>query len=201
ARIEGAMTPGQRVLLVEDNPVNALQRKAFEALRRMLPDAPASLANSSGIFLGAGYHFDLVRPGIGLYGGEPYAAARPVVTLALEVIQTRMVGPGESVGYGCGWTAARPSRIATLSAGYADGLLRALSGKGVSLWAGDRACPMIGRVSMDLITADVTDLPDVPAMLDILNARQGVDALAARAGTIGYEILTSLGPRYGRNWV
>ena len=116
------------------------------------------------------------------------------------MIQTRSVAAGEAVGYGCTWTAPRPSRIATVSAGYADGLPRALSGKGLVLWAGDRGAPVVGRVSMDLITVDVTDLPDVPDRLEILNARQGVDDLARLAGTIGYEILTSLGSRYPRDY-
>ena len=117
-------------------------------------------------------------------------------------MQTRDVGIGESVGYGYSWTAARPSRVATVAAGYADGLARALGREGkLRLWAGDRACPVIGRISMDLITVDVTDLPDVPPALEILNARQGVDAVAALGGTIGYEILTSLGRRYERTYL
>ena len=181
------------------HPANAAQLAAFREMA-MGVTAPLSLSATGGILLGAEYHFDVTRPGIGLYGGDPFAEARPVVTLALEVIQTRTVAAGEAVGYGCTWTAARPSRIATVAAGYADGLLRALSGKSVPLWAGDRSAPIVGRVSMDLITVDVTDLPDVPAALEILNARQTVDDLAARAGTIGYEILTSLGPRYPRDW-
>ena len=142
----------------------------------------------------------MTRPGIGLYGGEPFGDARPVVELSLEVIQTRSLAAGEPVGYGCTWTAPCPCRIATVSAGYADGLPRALSGKGLVLWAGDRSVPVVGRVSMDLITVDVTDLPDVPETLEILNARQGVDDVARLAGTIGYEILTSLGSRYAREY-
>ena len=111
------------------------------------------------------------------------------------------VEPGETVGYGCAWSAPRRSRIATLSAGYADGLPRALGGKPVMLWAAGAAAPMVGRVSMDLITVDVTDLPEVPDTMEIINAAQGVDALAALAGTIGYEILTALGPRYRRDYL
>ena len=181
------------------HPANAAQLAAFRDMTMGLR-VPVSLAATGGILLGSDYHFDVTRPGIGLYGAEPFSDARPVVTLALEVIQTRSVAVGEAVGYGCAWTAGRPSRIATVASGYADGLLRSLSGKGVSLWAGDLAAPVVGRVSMDLITVDVTDLPEVPAELEILNTRQTVDALAARAGTIGYEILTSLGPRYPRRW-
>jgi alanine racemase len=115
------------------------------------------------------------------------------------VIQVRDVEVGETVGYGNAWTADRPSKIATLSGGYADGLTRALSG-GANLYHGAQAVPLVGRVSMDLITADVTDLPELPGVLSILGSDQTVDALAARAGTIGYEILTSLGPRYARRY-
>jgi alanine racemase len=107
------------------------------------------------------------------------------------------VAPGETVGYGCTFTATGPTRIATVSAGYADGLIRAMSGK-ANLYAGDIACPLAGRVSMDLLTVDVTGLKDVPASLDILGPAQTVDDLAEAAGTIGYEILTSLGARYAR---
>ena len=184
-----------------DHAANAQQLAAFRAMTEGVA-VPRSLAATGGILLGPDYHFDLVRPGIGLYGGEPFGDAQPVVTLGLPVIQVREVRPGESVGYGYAWTAERPSRVATVAAGYADGLARALARDGkLSLWAGEHACPVIGRISMDLITVDVTDLPDVPAALEILNARQGVDALAALSGTIGYEILTSLGRRYERRWL
>ncbi|MDO5369751.1 alanine racemase [Paracoccus sp. (in: a-proteobacteria)] len=189
-------------LMCGDEPghaANAAQLRAFRGMTEGIA-APRSLAATGGILLGSEYHFDVTRPGIGLYGAEPFAAARPVVTLSLEVIQTRNLAAGEAVGYGCTWTAPRPCRIATVSAGYADGLPRALSGKGLRLWAGGRSVPVVGRVSMDLITVDVTDLPDVPDTLEILNDRQGVDALATLAGTIGYEILTSLGPRYPREY-
>lgn len=181
------------------HPANAAQLRAFREMTEGVT-APRSLAATGGILLGPDYHFDVTRPGIGLYGGDPFLGARPVVTLALDVIQTRSVSADEAVGYGCTWTAPRPSRIATVSAGYADGLPRALSGKGLVLWAGDRSAPVVGRVSMDLITVDVTDLPDVPEQLEILNARQGVEDLARLAGTIGYEILTSLASRYPRDY-
>ena len=181
-----------------DHPANAAQLRAFASLAGRLPPAPRSLAATAGILLGADYHFDLTRPGIGLYGGLPFAGARPAVVLSLPVIQTRDVAPGAAVGYGAAWVATRPSRVATLSAGYADGLPRAIANGRVQLYAGDRACPLIGRVSMDLVTVDVTDLPEVPSHLQILNVRQGVDDLARAAGTIGYEILTSLGDRYER---
>ncbi|WP_339112378.1 alanine racemase [Thioclava sp. GXIMD2076] len=158
-----------------------------------------SLSATGGLIYGKEYHFDLVRPGIGLYGGMPFAEARPVVTLSLPVIQTRMVEVGETVGYGNTWEAKRRSHVATISAGYADGISRRLSNN-AQLWAGDTPCPLIGRVSMDLITVDITDLDGTPEELDLLNTHQGVDAVADLIGTIGYEVLTSLGARYERRY-
>ena len=122
-----------------------------------------------------------------------------MVTLSLPVIQVRTLEEGETVGYGNTWTAPTRSRIATISGGYADGLIRAMGPK-ARVYAAGVACPVVGRVSMDLITVDVTHLPDDPRALDILGTRQSVDKLAAAAGTIGYEILTSLGPRYERRY-
>jgi alanine racemase len=180
-----------------DHPANAAQLKTFVEMTAGV-SAPRSLSATGGILLGRDYHFDVTRPGIGLYGGLPFAAASAVVRLSLPVIQVRDLAPGETVGYGCTFTATRPTRIATVSAGYADGLIRAMSGK-ARLWAGETPCPLAGRVSMDLLTVDVTDLAEVPDALDILGPHQGVDALAEAAGTIGYEILTSLGPRYARH--
>ena len=159
-----------------------------------------SLAATGGILLSPEFHFDLARPGIGLYGGAPFEDAKPVVTLSLPVIQTRDVAVGEPVGYGCTWLAKRPSRIATVAAGYADGILRSLSNS-ATLFDGETACPIVGRVSMDLITVDVTDLTTSPETFDLLGANQGIDAVAEDAGTIGYEILTSLGARYKRRYV
>lgn len=184
-----------------DHPANAQQLAAFRAMTEGV-SAPRSLAATGGTLLGPDFHFDLVRLGIGLYGGLPFAEARPVVRLSLPVIQTREVKPGESVGYAYSWTATRPSRVATVAAGYADGLARALARNGaLRLWSGEHAVPVIGRISMDLITVDVTDLPDLPEALEVLNDRQGVDALAELSGTIGYEILTSLGRRYARTYL
>ncbi len=183
---------------VPGHPRNAVQLENFTRGSALLAGVPRSLAATPGALLGPAYHFDLIRPGIGLYGGLPFAAARPVVRLALPVIQVRAVAPGDPVGYGAAWAPERPSIIATVSAGYADGLPRALGGGGVSLYAGDTPCPLVGRVSMDLLTVDVTDLAEVPGELEILNAHQGVDDLARAADTIGYEILTSLGLRYDR---
>ena len=178
------------------HPMNAAQLGCFRAMAGDL-DAPRSLAATGGTLMGPDYHFELCRPGVGLYGGLPFAAARPVVRLSVPVIQTREVAPGETVGYGATWTADAPAKIATISAGYADGLIRAM-GNRAAVWAGAARCPLAGRVSMDLLTVDVTALPEVPDALDILCPAQTVDDLAAAASTIGYEILTSLGGRYAR---
>ena len=181
-----------------DAALNAQQLATFRALTDGL-GVPRSLSATGGILLGPEYHFDLTRPGIGLYGGLPFANARRAVTLALPVIQTRVVEPGEYVGYAMGWQAQTPTLVATVAAGYADGLTRALSNKG-RLWAGDVPCPILGRVSMDMIAADVTHLDDVPPTLEVLGPQQSVDDLAETAGTIGYEVLTSLGHRYTRRY-
>jgi alanine racemase len=181
-----------------DHALNELQLANFHAMTDGT-GVPRSLAATGGILLGPRYHFDLTRPGIGIYGGSPYDGARPVVTLSLPVIQTRDVAVGEPVGYSCTWVAEQPTVVATVAAGYADGLSRVLSNNAV-LWDGDTPCPLIGRVSMDLITVDVTHLPQVPRSLDILGPNQSIDDLAARAGTIGYNILTALGPRYQRRY-
>jgi alanine racemase len=181
------------------HPQNDQQRATFHAMTQGLA-APKSLAATGGTLMGAGYHYDMIRPGIGLYGGFPFTDAQPVVRLTLPVIQIREIAPGTSVGYSATYVADAPRKIATVSAGYADGLIRAMSAR-ATLWDGDTPCPLVGRVSMDLLTIDVTDCATPPATLDILGPHQGVDALAEAAGTIGYEILTSLGPRYARKVV
>lgn len=183
-----------------EHPANAIQLRAFREMTDGVA-VPLSLAATGGILLGPDYHFDMVRPGVGLYGGMPFADARQVVRLSLPVIQTREVLPGEIVGYGATWTADAPRRIATVAAGYADGILRMLSSSGASLYADGAACPIVGRVSMDLVTADVTDLDEVPAELDLICPEQPIDAVADYAGTIGYEILTSLRHRYERHYL
>lgn len=179
-----------------DHPMNAHQLENFRAMTDGI-NVPRSLAATGGILLGPEYHFDLTRPGIGLYGGMPFEDAETVVKLEAPVIQIRDVAPGETVGYANSWTAQRPSRIATISAGYADGLIRAMGPRAL-VYAGTRPCAVVGRVSMDLITVDITDLDTAPEMLTLLNDQQTVDDLAEAAGTIGYEILTSLGTRYKR---
>ena len=182
-----------------DHPMNPYQLEVFHKMTDGIT-TPRSLAATGGILLGADYHFDLCRPGIGLYGGAPFKDAYPVARLDLPVVQTRALDAGEVVGYGNSWQAERPSKIATVAAGYADGLIRAMSDK-ATLWYDDHPCPLVGRVSMDLITVDVTDLGFDPEALTILGPKQSVDQLADRAGTIGYEILTSLGGRYSRQSV
>jgi alanine racemase len=181
-----------------DHPMNARQLSAFHDMTDDL-GLPRSLSATGGILLGPEYHFDITRPGIGLYGGAPFGEAAAVVRLSVPLIQTRDVAAGETVGYGCSWTADEPSVIATLSAGYADGLIRAMGNEAV-LFAEDTPCPLAGRVSMDLLTVDISHLTRIPSHLDILCPAQTVDDLATAAGTIGYEILTSLGPRYQRRY-
>jgi alanine racemase len=186
-------------LACADEPDHGMNNYQLDIFRQMTDGlgVPRSLSATGGILLGPDYHFDLTRPGIGLYGGHPFDAAQPVVRLDLPVVQCRDLMEGEVVGYGNAWQAERPSRIATVSGGYADGLLRALSGR-ATFYHGDTPCPLVGRVSMDLITVDITDLGTDPDFLTLLGPAQGVDALARVAGTIGYEVLTSLGSRYTR---
>ena len=189
-------------LACADAPGHAMNDTQLAAFRAMTEgcEVPRSLAATGGILMRPDFHFDLARPGIGLFGGAPFAEAYPVVALSLPMIQLRELDAGETVGYGCTWTARAPARIATLSAGYADGILRHLSNK-ATVWAGDIACPVVGRVSMDLLTVDVTHLRDVPEAFDLLGAHQGIDDVAEAAGTIGYEILTALGARYRRRYL
>ncbi len=181
-----------------DHPMNARQRDAFLAMTEA-STAPRSLSATGGVLLGQDYHFDLARPGIGTYGGRPFGGAQPVVTLHLPVIQTRIVVPGETVGYGNTWTAQIPTRVATVAAGYADGIHR-IMGPNAWMRAHGTPCKVLGRISMDLIGVDVTHLPEPPETLELLGDTQGVDDLADWAGTIGYEILTSLGARYARRY-
>jgi len=182
-----------------DHPMNTYQLDVFRQMTDGIA-TPRSLAATGGILLGKKYHFDVTRPGIGVYGGHPFREAASTVRLDLPVIQTRDLAEGEVVGYGNSWQAKRPSKISTISVGYADGLIRAMSGN-VKFLAGNRTCNAVGRVSMDLITVDVTDLKEPPTYLTLLGEHQGVDDVAAAAGTIGYEILTSLGGRYSRQYI
>jgi alanine racemase len=181
-----------------DHDMNARQLAAFAEMTAGL-EIPRCLANTGGVLLGPDYHFEMTRPGIGLYGGLPYVDARPVVALDLPVIQCRNLAAGETVGYGCDFTADRPMRLATVSAGYADGVIRAM-GPRTDLFAGETRCPMRGRISMDLIVADISALEEDPDSLELLGRHQSIDTLADNAGTIGYEILTALGDRYVRRY-
>lgn len=180
------------------HPMNAIQLAEFHDLTDGI-GVPRSLAATGGILLGPDYHFEVTRPGVGLYGGQPFADARPVLRLSVPVIQCRGVEAGESVGYGNAWIAPAPSQIATVACGYADGLPRTLA-RGLHLWHQGQPCPVVGRISMDMMTVDVSRLGEDPHHLDILCAEQGVEALADLAGTIGYEILTSLGARHARRY-
>lgn len=187
------------------HPLNEAQRARFaEAAARIVPGVPRSFANSSGIFLGGGFSSDLARPGCALYGINPTPGQpnpmRQVVRLEAELLQLRDVPAGDTVGYGASWAAPGPRRIATVAAGYADGYFRSLSGRSLGFLHG-RAVPLVGRVSMDLTTFDVTDVPEArPGDRLLLIGDEGntPDDIAARCGTIGYEVLTSLGKRHAR---
>nr|WP_027316618.1 alanine racemase [Microvirga flocculans] len=197
-----------------DNPLNRQQIEAFQAVRVSLPGIPASLANSSGIFLKDKPHFDLARPGYALYGGNPTPdrdnPMRPVAGLEARIVQLRWVEAHHTVGYNGRWLAQDRRRIATISVGYADGYPRASSARGSSgeeLLAGmalvaGRPCSFAGNVSMDLITVDVTDVPEAQVKrgdtVILIGGDLTIDEVGRRAGTIGYEILTNLGPRYAR---
>ena len=182
-----------------DHGLNEVQLANFHAMTDGT-GLPRSFAATGGILLGPAYHFELTRPGIGLYGGRPYEGAARVVSLTLPVIQTRLVAAGEPVGYSCTWMAHRPSLIATVQGGYADGFPRTLSNTAI-LWAGEEPCPVVGRVSMDMITVDVSNLAAVPDHLTLIGPMQSFDQLADTATTIGYEILTGLGPRLKRRYL
>lgn len=194
---------------VQDHPANAAQLDRFNQARALLPPAPASLANSSGIFLGPAYHFDLVRPGAALYGVAPVAGVanpmRPVIRLQGRVIQLRGVAPGTPVGYGATWRAdGSPRRIATVAVGYADGFLRSLGNRGTA-YVDEWALPVVGMVSMDTITLDASAVPaerlTPGSLVDLIGPANPVDMLAGEAQTIGYEILTNLGHRYARHYI
>jgi alanine racemase len=193
-----------------NNPLNAKQLTTFREIASQFSGVPASLSNSSGVFLGPQFQFDLVRPGAALYGVNPTPEAdnpmRPVVELKARIVQIRNIERGETVGYGGTWTARRPTRLAIVSAGYADGYFRAASAndgtRGAEVVIAGKRCPIAGRVSMDLIAVDVTDLEKNAArrghMVTLLGEGITVDELAHHFGSIGYEVLTSLGSRYAR---
>lgn len=192
----------------QSNPVNGEQLSRFRGFMRAMPGAPASLANSSGIFLGPDYHFDLLRPGAALYGINPLPGQTnpmlPVVSLHARILQTRRIDAFQTVGYGGAWRSARPSRIATIALGYADGYFRTLIHRTHVYLAGHRV-PVIGRISMDLVTIDVTDIPEnesqLGATVEILGRHVTAEDLADHARTNAYEVMTALGRRYARLYV
>ena len=198
-------------LACADEPAHPLNRKqliAFRSALKRLPPVRASLAASSGVFLPREFHFDLVRPGVALYGGNPLPGApnpmAQTVQLHGKILQVRDVDRGETVGYGATHRFARPRRIATVGVGYADGFLRSLSNRGCAVLGGAPA-PIVGRVSMDLITVDVSAAPETIAqpgeMVELIGPHRTIDDVAEEAGTVAYEILTSLGPRYARRYI
>jgi alanine racemase len=195
---------------VPEHPLNERQIKLFREVRLLYRGIPSSLANSSGIFLGNAAHCDMVRPGVALYGVNPTPGQRnpmrPAIQLQARIVQVRNVPKGETVGYDAAWTARHATRIAVVAVGYADGYLRASSSSdaapgGDAIVAGQR-CPLAGRVSMDLLAIDITELPDGAArrgdLVTLIGDEITVDDVAIKAGTIGYEVLTSLGRRYRR---
>jgi len=193
-----------------NSTVNARQLSAFREIASLFTGVPASLANSSGIYLGGPFQFDLVRPGAALYGVNPTPEAdnpmQPVVDLKARIVQIRNVERGDTVGYGGTWTARRPTRLAVVATGYADGYFRAASAsdgtRGAEVIVAGKRCPIAGRVSMDLIGIDITDLPPNAVrrghMVTLIGEGITVDELAHHFGTIGYEVLTSLGRRFAR---
>ena len=188
---------------IPDDPMNVLQLDRFYSGLRGLPKAAASLVNSSGMFLEDGFGFDLARPGAALYGVNPVPGRpnpmRPVVSLTAVVQSVRDIRSGDTVGYNGTWVATRPSRVATVGVGYADGWHRGHSNRGQGYFDG-HPIPLVGRVSMDLTTYDVTDQPGVipGSIIELLGTHRTVDAAARDAGTIGYEVLTALGSRFRR---
>lgn len=193
-----------------ENQRNQAQMLTFRNVRALFRGVPASIANSSGIFLGSPAHLDIVRPGVALYGVNPTPGKpnpmKPVVDLKVRIAKVRDIAFGETVGYDATWTARRPSRLAIVTMGYADGFFRSQSGSdqkpGGTLIVNGKPCPIVGRISMDLIALDVTELPAGSVkrgdLATVIGDGRDADALGEMLGTIGYEVLTSLGRRYAR---
>ena len=192
----------------KDNPMNDAQAATFSGIAAHFRNVPKSLCNSSAIFRNPDWHYDMVRPGYALYGGNPLPETtnplRSVVTLEAKILQIRTAKKGETAGYGATHIFERDTTLATIACGYADGFLRG-GGNKAKLYCNGQACPIRGRVSMDLIIIDIGDIkgkpPQAGDLIEILGPHQSVDALAEDCGTIGYEILTSLGSRYRRVYV
>lgn len=190
------------------HPLNARQSAAFNALRGLFPGVPASLANTAGIFLGPDYHHDLVRPGIGLFGGSPAGTGdspfQGTVALFAKILQTRDVNSEDYVGYGATYRPGGPSRLAVAGIGYADGYMRALGNSGFGSISGYRV-PCVGRVSMDLCAFDISDVPPglgAPGSeIELIGPNVSMENIAAGASTINYEILTRLGSRFARSYL
>jgi alanine racemase len=190
------------------NAGNAAQLSHMRDISALFPDVPISFANSGGIFIGDGFLQHIVRPGIALYGGAPNDTTpnpmQAVISLHVAVIQTRTVPAGTRIGYGGTYVAEQAMRLATIGAGYADGLPRALSPNG-SAWLGDIRLPIVGRISMDSLMVDISALPEdgliAGDFVELIGPHQSLDAIAADAGTISYEILTSLGRRFHREYM
>lgn len=191
-----------------NDPMSARQLAEFRRLRETLPMGGASLANSAGVFLGRKYHFDLARPGIALYGGSPVAGQaspmRPVVRLQAPILQVRDLEPGATIGYGATCCVERPMRVATLAIGYADGYPRSLGNKGLGYIEGFPV-PVVGRISMDLTTMNVTDVPVEllvrGTLIDLIGPNNPIDEVARRASTIANELLIGLGSRLRRRYI
>lgn len=191
-----------------DRDMNWVQLARFKAALALLPSAPASLSASAGIELGRDFLFDLVRPGLGIYGGNPVASRpnpyRTVAVLTGRVLQIRAVQAGDSVGYGAGYTAAQPMTLATVAAGYADGLMRRIATRGRAAIAG-YFVPYAGRISMDLTVLDVTSVPANllarGTAVEFMGDTVTLEELADAAGTITHEVLTSIGPRVHRHYI
>ncbi|WP_139976939.1 alanine racemase [Ochrobactrum sp. CGA5] len=187
-----------------ENAANARQLANMNALLARLPKLPVAFANSGGSFLDKTYHFDLARPGVALYGVGPKSEIVPVLTLSARVIQVREIDKGAAVGYGGTYIAEGPMRVATIAVGYADGWFRSLSNKGAAFF-GDTRLPIIGRVSMDSITLDVSALPEgilkLGSLVELIGPHQRLEDVARDCDTIPYEILTALGNRYARVYV
>ena len=193
------------------HPGNSAQHARFEQFRALMPGVPASLAASSGSFLGPDYLYDMIRPGAALYGINPVPGQpnpmRAVVRLQGRIVQTRWIEPGTGVGYGAAFVASVRSRIAMVAIGYADGWMRTLGGRGFATLSSGTGMrfPIVGRISMDSLALDVTALGDTAlpagAGIDLIGTHCSVDDAAAAAGTIGYEMLTSLGQRYHRHYL
>ncbi len=191
----------------KDHPLNTHQAELFKQYSQHFPKSRKSLANSSGIFRDPAYHYDMARPGYALYGGNPTPETsnpmKRVVDLSVPVLQTRICKKGESIGYGASHTFDKDTMTATIGMGYADGFLRTAD-KQKTFYYNGQACPVIGRVSMDLVTINIQNLvqkPEVGEMIEILGAHQTIDDLACDMGTIGYEVLTSFGNRYKREYI